>query len=132
MVPDEFPQDAAHTDLLLGGEFLACDDRIIGFLHHVLLKSHLHHLIAQVDEGNARGVVAAVHYHVDSVSKLLVVVEEMNGICIVIHSGFVLNDGANIGFFLKRTNWQPKKPNFFHTYINICSTFFVPLHPQFE
>ena len=132
MVPDEFPQDAAHFHLLFWGKLLACDDHALGFLHLVLLKSELNKLVAQVDEGDARGVVAAVHYHVDSVSKLLVVVEEMNGICIVIHSGFVLNDGANIGFFLKRTNWQPKKPNFFHTYINICSTFFVPLHPQFE
>ena len=85
MVPDEFPQDAAHAYLLLGSKLFARDDCILSFLHHVLLKCHLHDLIAQVNKSDARGVVAAVHNHVDSVSHLLVVVEEMYGICVVIH-----------------------------------------------
>ena len=86
VVPDEFPQDAAHAHLLLGSKLFARDNCIVGFLHHILLERHLHNLIAQVDEGDARGMVAAVHYHVDSVSHFLVVVEEMNGIGVVIHS----------------------------------------------
>ena len=87
VVPDEFPQDAAHTDLLLGGELLAGDGGVIIELFHlVLLKSHLNKLVAKVDEGDARGVVAAVHHHIDSVSELLIIVEEMNGIGVVIHS----------------------------------------------
>ena len=87
MVPDEFPQDTAHTDLLLGGELLAGDGGVIVELFHlVLLESHLNKLVTEVDEGDARGVVAAVHHHIDSVSELLVVVEEMNGIAVVIHS----------------------------------------------
>ena len=87
MVPNEFPQDATHTNLLLGSEFLTGDGGVIIELFHlVLLESHLDKLVAQVDEGDARGVVAAVHHHIDSVSELLVVVEEMNGIGVVIHS----------------------------------------------
>ena len=91
VVPDEFPQDAAHTDLLLGGEFLTGDGGvIIEFIHLVLLESHLDKLVTEVDESDACGVVAAVHHHIDSVSELLVVVEEMNGIGVVIHSCFIL------------------------------------------
>ena len=91
MVPDEFPQDAAHTDLLLGCELLAGDGGVIIELFHlVLLESHLNKLVTEVDEGDARGVVAAVHHHIDSVSELLIVVEEMNGIGVVIHSCFIL------------------------------------------
>ena len=91
MVPDEFPQDTAHTDLLLGGKFLTGDGGVVVELFHlVLLESHLDKLVAKVDEGDASGVVAAVHHHIDSVSELLVVVEEMNGIGVVIHSCFIL------------------------------------------
>ena len=91
VVPDEFPQDAAHTDLLLGGELLAGDGGVIIELFHlVLLESQLDKLVAEVDEGDARSVVAAVHHHIDSVSEFLVVVEEMNGIGVVIHSCFFL------------------------------------------
>ena len=87
MVPDEFPKDATHTDLLLGCEFLTGDGGVIIELFHlVLLESHLDKLVAKVDEGDARGVVAAVHHHIDSVSEFLVIVEEMNGISVVIHS----------------------------------------------
>ena len=85
MVPNEFPQDAAHAHLLLGGKLFARNDRIVGFPHLVFLKSHLNNLVTQVDESDARGVVAAIHHHVDSVSEFLVVIEEMNGICVVIH-----------------------------------------------
>ncbi len=87
MVPDEFPQDAAHAHLLLGSQLLARDGGVlIGFLDLMFLEGHLNNLVAQVDEGDARGVVAAVHNHVDSVSEFLVVVEELNGIGVVIHS----------------------------------------------
>ena len=123
MVPDEFPQDAAHAHLFLGSQLLTCDDGIIDFLHHVFLKCHLHNLIAQVDEGDARGVVAAVHDHVDSVSELLVVVEEMNGICIVIHSGFVLEYGAKIGIISKLATFWPTDRHFFTPYINMSRRF---------
>ena len=123
MIPDEFPQDAAHAHLLLRSQFLAGDNRIVGFLHLVLLEGHLHDLIAQVDEGDARGVVAAVQHHIDSFSELLVIIEEMDGVCVVIHSGIILNDGANIGIFLKRASRRTKKPNFFHTYINMSLRF---------
>ena len=85
VVPDEFPPDAADVHLLFGGKFLARHDHAFGFLYLVLLESYLDKLVAQVDEGDARGVVAAVHNHNDSVSEFLVVVEEMNGICVVIH-----------------------------------------------
>ena len=91
MVPDEFPQDATHTDLFLGCEFLAGDGGVIIELFHlVLLESQLDKLVAEVDEGDASGVVAAVHHQIDSFSELLVVVEEMNGIGVVIHSCFIL------------------------------------------
>ena len=85
VVPNEFPQDAAHLHLLLGSQLLARNDHVIWFLYLVLLESELNKLVAQVDEGDALGVVAAVHNHVDSVSHFLVVVEEMYGICVVIH-----------------------------------------------
>ena len=87
MVPDEFPKDAAHTDLLLGGEFLTGYGSVVVELFHlVLLESQLDKLVAEVDEGDARGMVTAVHHHIDSVSELLIIVEEMNGIGVVIHS----------------------------------------------
>lgn len=130
MVPDEFPQDAAHLHLFLGSQFLTGDDHALGSFHLVLLKGNLNKLVAQVDEGDAGGVVAAVHNHVDSVSHFLCVIEEMYGICVVIHSCSNLNDGANIGNFLKRASWRTKIPNFFHTYINIYLAFFVPLRPK--
>ena len=86
VVPDEFPQDAAHAHLFLGSQFLARDGGVIIELFHlVLLESHLDKLVAKVDKGDARGVVAAVHHHIDSVSEFLVIVEEMNGIGVVIH-----------------------------------------------
>lgn len=130
VVPDEFPQDAAHLHLFLGSQFLTGDDHALGSFHLVLLKGNLNKLVAQVDEGDASGVVAAVHNHVDSVSHFLCVIEEMYGICVVIHSCSNLNDGANIGNFLKRASWRTKIPNFFHTYINIYLAFFVPLRPK--
>ena len=98
MAPDEFPQDATHTDLFLGCEFLTGDGGVIIELFHlVLLESQLDKLVAEVDEGDARGVVAAVHHHIDSVSEFLVVVEEMNGSGVVIHICFILEYGAKIG-----------------------------------
>ena len=107
VVPDEFPQDAAHLHLLLGSQFLTGDDHALRFLHLVLLESYLDKLVAKVDEGDARGVVAAVHHHIDSVSEFLVVIEEMYGICVVIHSGFVLEYGAKIGNISKlATFWS--------------------------
>ena len=91
MVPDEFPKDATHANLLFGSEFLTGDGGVIIELFHlVLLESHLNKLVTEVDEGDASGVVAAVHHHIDSVSELLVVVEEMNGIGVVIHICFFL------------------------------------------
>ena len=86
MVPDELPQDAAHADLLLRGKLLTRDrDILVGLFHLMFLEGHLHNLVAQVDEGDARGMVAAVHHHDDSFSEFLVVIEEMNGIGVVIH-----------------------------------------------
>ena len=99
MVPNEFPKDAAHLHLLLGGQLLTGDDHAIGFFHLVFLKGDLDKLVAKVDEGDAGSVVAAVHNHVDSVSHFLCVVEEVYGICVVIHICSVLIDGANIGNF---------------------------------
>ena len=87
MVPDEFPQDATHAHLLLRSEFLTCDGCVLVSLFYLmLLEGHLNNLVAQVDESDARGMVAAVHHHIDSVSELLIVVEEMNGIGVVIRS----------------------------------------------
>ena len=45
---------------------------------------------------------------------------------------FVLEYGANIGIISKQANRHTKKADFFHTYINICPAFFVPLRPKFE
>ena len=123
VVPDEFPQDAAHLHLFLGSQFLTGDDHALGSFHLVLLKGNLNKLVAQVDEGDAGGVVAAVHNHVDSVSHFLCVVKEMYGICVVVHIFSNLIDGANIGNFLKRASWRTKIPNFFHTYINMSFRF---------
>ena len=61
VVPDEFPQDAAHLHLFLGSQFLTGDDHALGSFHLVLLKGNLNKLVAQVDEGDAGGMVAAVH-----------------------------------------------------------------------
>ena len=124
MVPDEFPQDAAHTDLLLGCELLAGDGGVIIELFHlVLLESQLDKLVAEVDEGDASGVVAAVHHHIDSVSELLVVVEEMNGIGVVIHICFILEYGAKIGIISKLATFTP--------YINMSQRFRT-FAPKFE
>ena len=91
MIPDELPQDATHADLLLRSQFLTRNGGIIIELFHlVLLKSHLNKLVAKVDEGDASSVVAAFHHQIDSVSQFLIVIEEMNGICIVIHNCSVL------------------------------------------
>ena len=100
MVPDEFPQDATHTDLFLRSKFLIGNGGVfVKLLHLVLLESQLHELVAKVDESDARSVVAAIHDHHDSVSQFLVVVEEMHWICVEIHSCFVLVDDANIVIF---------------------------------
>ena len=123
MVPDEFPQDAAHLHLLLGSQFLTGDDHALGFLHLVLLKSNLNKLVAQVDEGDASGVVAAVHNHVDSVSHFLVVVEEMNGIGVVIHGCSVLDDGAKIGIISNHATFWPSDEHFLHLNINMSRRF---------
>ena len=131
MVPNEFPEDAAHLHLLLGGQLFTGDDHALGLLHLVLLKGNLNKLVAQVDKGDAGGMVAAVHNHVDSVSHFLCIVEEMYGICVVIHICSNLIDGANIGNFLKRASRQPKNPNFFHTYINM-SLRFLTFAPEIE
>ena len=132
MVPDEFPQDAAHTDLLLGREFLTGDGGVIIELFHlVLLESHLNKLVTEVDEGDARGVVAAVHHHIDSVSELLVVVEEMNGIGVVIHICFILEYGAKIGIISKLATFWPTMEHFFTPYINM-SRRFRTFAPKFE
>jgi len=81
VVPDQLPEDAAHAHLVLGGEFLADDGGVlVGLFHLVLLEGHLHDLIAKIDKGDALGMVAAVHHHVDSVSEFLIVIEELYGI----------------------------------------------------
>ena len=132
MVPDEFPQDAAHTDLLLSCELLAGDGGVIIELFHlVLLESQLDKLVAEVDEGDASGVVAAVHHHIDSVSELLVVVEEMNGIGVVIHICFILEYGAKIGIISKLATFWPTMEHFFTPYINM-SRRFRTFAPKFE
>ena len=105
-VPDEFPQDAAHAHLLLGGQLLTRDDAVFRNHHLVLLEADLDNLIAQVDKSDARGVVTAFHHHQDSVSELLVAVEEMYGIGVVFHGAYVLVDDANIGFLSKQTNFS--------------------------
>ena len=129
MIPDKFPQDTAHAHLLLGGKFFARDDRIFNFLHLIFLESHLHNLIAKVDEGDARGMVAAVHNHVDSVSQFLIVIEEMYGISVVIHGCSVLDDGAKIGIISELTTFWSSDGHFFTPYI-ICRADFVPLRPK--
>ena len=123
VVPDEFPQDAAHADLLLRSQFLTRDNRIVGFFHLVLLECHLHHLIAQVHKGDARGVVAAVHNHVDSVSQFLIIIEEMYGIGVVIHSRIVLEYGAKIGIISELATFWLINEDFFTPYINISRRF---------
>ena len=129
VVPDKFPQDAAHAHLLLGGKFFARDDRIFNFLHLIFLESHLHNLIAKVDEGDARGMVAAVHNHVDSVSQFLIVIEEMYGISVVIHGYSVLDDGAKIGIISELTTFWSSDGHFFTPYINMSRRFctFAPV-----
>ena len=121
MVPDEFPQDAAHAHLLLGGQLLARDDAVFGDHHLVLLEADLDDLIAQVDEGDARGVVAAFHHHQDSVSELLVAVEEMYGIGVVFHGAYVLVDDANIGVLSKQTNFSHLIINIGGLFLYLCS-----------
>ena len=123
VVPDEFPQDAADVHLLLGGKLLARHDHAFGFLYLVLLESYLDKLVAQVDKGDARGVVAAVHNHVDSVSHFLVVVEEMNGIGVVIHGCSVLDDGAKIGIISNHATFWRDDEHFFTPYINMSLRF---------
>ena len=132
MVPDELPQNTAHTDLLFGGEFLTGYGGVVVELFHlVLLESHLNKLVTEVDEGDARGVVAAVHHHIDSVSELLVVVEEMNGIGVVIHICFILEYGAKIGIISKLATFWPINKHFFTPYINMSQRFRT-FAPKFE
>ena len=116
MIPDEFPQDAAHAHLLLGGQLLACDDGVGRNLHLVFLEAQLDDLVAQADKSDARRLVATVHHHKDSFSHFIVVVEEMNWIGVVFHGAYVLVDDANIGFFFKHAT-------FFTPYINISRRF---------
>ena len=86
MVPNEFPQDAAHAHLLLGGKFLACDDGILWDHFLDVLETHLYNLIAQVHKGDAYRLVAAFDNHENSRSQLFVIVKEMHRFGIVIHN----------------------------------------------
>lgn len=86
MFPNELPKNAAYPDLVLGGKLLTGDGGVfIGLLHLMFLKSHLHKLIAEVDEGDALGMIATVHHHVDPDSELLIAVEELHWIGVVFH-----------------------------------------------
>ena len=123
VVPNKFPQDAAHHDLFFGSQFLAGDDYTLGFLHLVLLKGELDKLVAQIDESDARCVVAAVHNHVDSVSQFLFGIEEMYRKCVVIHGHSILDDGAKIGIILRLATIRPRGKYFFTPYINMSRRF---------
>ena len=132
VVPDEFPQDAAHVHLLLGCQLLTRDDCIAGFLHLVFLESYLDKLVAQVDESDTRGVVAAVHDHVDSVSHFLVVVEEMYGKCVVIHNGFVLRLWRKDRDYFETCNILFDQRTLFYTLLLIGRVDFLPLQANLE
>ena len=93
VIPNHLLQNTAHADLVLRREFLAGERRVlVSLLHLMLLKGHLHDLVAQVDKSDTRSVVAAVHHHIDSFSEFLVVVKELYWICVVVHNAvFVVN-----------------------------------------
>ena len=125
VVPDEVPQNAAHHHLFFGSQLLAGDDHALGLLHLVLLKGELDNLVAQVDKGDACGVVAAAHNHVDSVSQFPLGVEEMYGKCVVSHSRFDLDDGAKIVIISKLATFWHYREHFFTPYINMSRRFHI-------
>ena len=89
----------------------------------MLLESHLHNLVAQVDEGDASGVVAAVHHHQDSFSELLVVVEEMDGVGVVIHSFFCFGIWCKDRDYFETCNNLALLRTLFYTFINMSYRF---------
>ena len=68
-------------------------------------------------------LVAAFDDHENSISQLLIVVEEMHRLGIVIHSYSFLDYGAKIALFSKRTTILKAQKYFFTPYYNMSRRF---------
>ena len=60
VIPDQFPQDSAHANLIVSTKFLTGKGGVfVSLLHPMLLKSDLNQLITKVDKRNTRSMVTA-------------------------------------------------------------------------
>ena len=100
MLPNEFPQEAAHAHLVLRGEFVTRVSGVFRVVHGMVVDSLLADVVAQVGERGARKRFVAVDEGQKALLQILVIEENMDWVGIVIHDSFVLNDGANIVYFL--------------------------------
>ena len=123
MVPDEFPQDAADANLFLAGKLFAGVDRILEIGERAVADGLLPDLVAKTVESDTRRGVVTLDDDFHQVFQSLVVVKGVDRICIVIHSGFVLNESANIGNYLKQATFRPLQKHFFTPYINMSRRF---------
>ena len=97
VLPDEFPQEAAHTELVFRGEFVIRIDGAVGVGYGMVVDGLLADVEAEGVEGGARRGVVADDEREEALLQILVVEKDVDRICVVIHDGFVLIDGANIG-----------------------------------
>ena len=123
VVPDEFPQDAADANLFLAGKLFAGVDRILEIGKRAVADGLLPDLVAKTVESDTRRSVVTLDDDFHQVFQSLVVVKGVDRICIVIHSGFVLNESANIGNYLKQATFRPLQKHFFTPYINMSRRF---------
>ena len=86
VLPDELPEEAAEAHLVLGGEFLAGVDRVFEVGQSTVANGLLPHLMAKIKESSTRGCVVLLYDDLDEVLQSLVVVKDVDWVCVVIHS----------------------------------------------
>ena len=85
VVPDQFPKHPAHPNLVLGSDLIAGVDHHPGILDHFFLLCELKDLVAKIDKGDSEGVLATLHHHQDDITKLIVVVKDVDRIVVDVH-----------------------------------------------
>ena len=80
MVPNQLPKHLAHTNLILGGDFVTRMNYHSRVFHHLLLFGKLKDLIAKIDKSDTERVGTTVHDHKNHITKLIVVIKDVNRI----------------------------------------------------
>ena len=118
MLKDEFPKDAADAHLVFGGKLVVGISGALGVVHRMVVDSLLPDLVAQVDEGDAVGVLTTFDELEDAVLQVLVVEKDVDWIGIVVHGFSVLVYGAKIGQISESHMARGKNGQlFFRTYL---------------